>query len=305
MATLRANFGDLLEPGFRKIFDDKYSEIPEMFTQVLHVNTSDKQDEKDSAVTGFGLLQQTAEGAPIDYDDPISMYDVRYTHLKYTKGFKVSEEMYEDDQYSIMNKKPAALARSARRTAESQAANVLNNAFTSTVTGGDGDELCAVGHARADGGTAQSNASATGITLSSDANLETAILALRGQLDDRGQKIMARADTLIVPPALEKEAKILVDSSLRAGTADNDVNPYKGFAKVVVWDYLTSATAWFLVDSSLHELNWFWRVRPEFKQDTAFDTGFALYKVRTRFSKGFSDWRGVWGSKGDGSAYSG
>lgn len=304
MPTLRANFGDLLEPGFRKIFDDRYSEIPEMFPQVLHVNTSDKQDEKDSAVTGFGLLQETAEGGVVDYDDPIQMYDVRYTHKKYTKGFKISEEMYEDDQYSVMNKKPAALARAARRTAESQAAGVFNNAFSTSYLGGDAYPLCSVQHARADGGTAQSNASATGITLSSDANLETGLLALRGQLDDRGQMIMAKADKIVVPPALEKEAKILVNSTLRPGTADNDVNVYKGALQVVVWDYLSSTTAWFLVDSSLHELNWFWRVRPEFKQDSAFDTGYALYKCRTRFSKGFSDWRGVWGSKGDGAAYS-
>src|SRR3990167_6642937 len=127
MASQRANFSDLLEPNFRKIFDDRYQALPEVFPSLYHVNTSEKQEELDSAVSGFGLLQQTAEGAPIDYDDPVQMYDVRYTHLKYTKGFKVSEEMWEDDQYSIMNKKPAALARSARRTAESQAANVLNN----------------------------------------------------------------------------------------------------------------------------------------------------------------------------------
>ena len=304
MAAIRASFGDLLEPGFRKIYDDVYSEIPEQFPQVLNVLTSDKQDEKDSSVTGFGLLQETAEGAPVDYEDPIQGYDVRYTHKKYTKGFKISEELYEDEQYGVMNKKPKALARSARRTAEYYGASVLNNAFSTSYTGGDAKPLASVGHTREDGGTAISNASATGITLSSDANLETGILALRGQLDGKGQKIMAQAKTLIVPPDLEKEARILVDSTLRPGTADNDVNPYKGFAKIVVWDYLTSATAWFLVDSSLQELNWFWRVRPEFKQDTAFDTGFALFKARMRFSKGFSDWRGTWASKGDGAAYS-
>lgn len=306
MASLRSSFGDLLEPGFRKIFDDKYTEIPEVFPRVLHVNTSAKQDEKDSAVTGFGLLVETAEGAAIDYDDPIQMYDKRYVHKKYTRGFKVSEEMYEDDLYNVMNKKPAALAKAARRTAENQASNVLNNAFSTAAAdqGGDAKPLCSTTHPRADGGTAQSNASATGITLSSDANFETAVLALRAQLDDRGQKIMARASKLIVPPALEKEAKILINSNLRAGTADNDVNVYKGAVDIEVWDYITTSTYWFLVDQSQHELNWFWRVRPEFKQDTSFDNGYALYKVRTRFSKGFSDWRGVWGSKGDGAAYS-
>jgi phage major head subunit gpT-like protein len=302
--ALRSSFGDILEPGFRKIFDDKYQEIPEQYSKVYHVMTSDKQAEKDSAVTGFGLLQQTDEGDPIQYEDPIQMYDVTYVHLKYTKGFKVSKELWEDDLYNIMNRKPAALGRSARRTAEYYAAQLFNNAFTSTQLGGDGQELTSTAHPRSDGGTAQSNASSTSIVLN-ETNLEVGKLAMRGQLDDKGMRIMAKADTLLVPPALEKEARILVESTGRPESADNDVNVDKGTLRVVVWDYLTSTTNWFLIDSGLHEINWFWRVRPEFKQDESFDTDMALYKTRARFSKGFSDWRGVWGSKGDGAAYSG
>jgi len=232
------------------------------------------------------------------------MFDVTYRHKKYAKGFKVSEELYEDDMYNVMKKKPAALARAARRTAEYYASSVLNNAFTSTVLGGDGEELCSTSHDRADGGTAQSNASASGITLT-EPNLETADLAMRSQLDDRGMKIMAKADTLLVPAALEKEARIICDSTMRSGTADNDVNTYRGRFQVKAWDYLTSSTAWYLLDSGQHEMHWFWRIRPEFKQDTAFDSGMALFKVRARFSYGFSDWRGVWGSKGDSASYGG
>jgi len=308
MASLRASFGDLLEPTFRKIFDDRYSEIPQVFPSILHVNSSDKQEEHDSAVTGFGLLQLTGEGQNIDYDDPVQMYDKTYTHTKFTKGFKVSQEMWEDDLYNVMNKKPAALARAARRTSEYQASRVFVNAFDTDYTGGDSVPLCSVIHPRSDGGSTQSNASATGITLT-EANLETAQLALRAQLDDRGQLIMAKASTLIVPPALEKEARIITDSTMRSATADNDLNVYKGRYNVVTWDYIGatasgSDTAWFLLDSSLHELNWFWRVKPEFKQDHSFDTDYALFKTRTRFSNGWSDWRGVWGTQGDSAAYS-
>lgn len=301
--ALRASFGDILEPGFRKIFNDRYQEIPEMFSSIFRVNSSEKNLETDSAVSGFGMLQQTGEGEPIQYEDPVQMYDVSYVHLKYTKGFKVSEELFEDDLYNVMNRKPAALARSARRTAEYYAATVFNNAFSTSYLGGDGKPLASTSHPRSDGGTAQSNASATGIILNDD-NLETAMLAMRSQLDDKGMKIQARPDTLLVSPALEREARILVESTGRTDSADNDINTYKGKLNVKVWDYLTSDTAWFLIDSGLHELNWFWRVRPEFSQDTSFDTGMALYKVRARFSKGWSDWRGVWGSKGDGAAYS-
>lgn len=300
--ALRAAFGDVLEPGFRKIFDDRYSEIPQMFTEVFRVNSSERNLERDSAVSGFGLLSQTAENDPIQYEDPVAMYDVSYVHLKYTKGFKISEELYEDDLYNIMNRKPAALARSARRTAEYYAASVFNNAFSTSYTGGDAKPLCSTGHTRADGGTAQSNASATGVILS-ETNLFTGQLAMRGQLDDKGMKIMAKGKTILVPADLEKMAAILTESNGRPSTADNDTNVYRGM-KYKVWDYLSSTTAWFLIDDSVHELNWFWRIKPEFKQDNSFDSGAALYKTRTRFSKGWSDWRGVWGSKGDGAAYS-
>lgn len=210
--------------------------------------------------------------------------------------------MYEDDQYNVIKKKPAALARAARRTAEDQASTVFINAFSTSYLGGDGYPLCSVQHARADGGSSQSNASATGLTLT-EVNLETARLAMRAQLDDKGQKIEVSPNVLLVPPALEKTAHIIVDSTMRSGVADNDLNFYKGKLRIIAWDWLTSSTAWFLIDSRQHEINWFWRVKPEFKQDTAFDTGMALFKVRERFSKGWSDWRGFWGSKGDGAAY--
>lgn len=301
MASYRANFGDLLEPGLRQIFDDKFTEMPEVYASIFHVDSSTVDVERDSAITGFSLLEETGEGSPIQYEDPVQMYDVSYVHKKYTKGFKVSEELVEDDRYSVIKKKPAALARACRRTSESLAAGIFNNAFSSG-TGGDAKYLASVSHPRADGGTAQSNASGSGITLT-EANLNTALLAMRGQLDDKGMKIGVKADTIIVPPALEKTANILLNSTLRSGTADNDANYYKGLLKIISWDWLSSSTAWFLLDSSQHELNYFWRVRPEFKQDNSFDTGMALFKARMRCSMGWSDWRGVWGSKGDGLSY--
>jgi hypothetical protein len=116
---------------------------------------------------------------------------------------------------------------------------------------------------------------------------------------------MAEAKTLLVGRALRKTAHEILKSEKRSETGDNDMNYYSEMGmKVLSWHYLTSSTAWFLIDDSLHELNWFWRVRPEFKQDNSFDTGAALYKTRERFSRGWSDWRGVWASKGDGLAYS-
>lgn len=304
MASYRANFADLLEPGFRKIFDDRYKEIPSVFPSIFHVESSGKQDEKDSAVSGFGYFNETSEGASLDYDDPKQMYDVTYTHKKYTKGFKVSEEMYEDDLYRVMNRKPGQLALAARRTAEYYAASVFNNAFSTSYQGGDAKPLCSISHPRADGGTAQSNASSSGIVLN-ETNLDTGIQAEEAQLDDRGMKIGVMAKTLVVPRALRKTASILLESEGRPEIADNDVNFYRGLGiSLIPWHYITTDTNWFLLDDGVHLLTWFWRVRPEFKKDNAFDTGMGLYKSRMRFSKGFSDWRGVWGSQGDAGSYS-
>lgn len=303
MAANRPSFADLLTPGFREIFDDRYNEEPLVMDSVFHVNTSVKDTEKDSAITGFGLAVQTAEGAPIDYEDPLQMYDTTYTHLKYTKGFKVTREMYEDDLYGVMKKKPASLGKAMRRTAENQASLIFINGFSTSYLGADGLPLFSTVHARSDGGTAQSNASSTSLSFS-ETNLETARIAVRRQKDDKGQIISVNPDTLVVPLELEKQAHLIVDSIQRSGTTDNDANFNKGMFKIIPWEYLTSTTAWFLIDASEHELNWFWREKPLFKSDELFDTEYAVYKSTMRLSRGWSDWRGVWGSKGDGTAYS-
>lgn len=302
--ALRSNFGDLLEPGLREIYDTRYNEIPQVFPQVMTVNTSTKQSEKDSAISGFGYFDETTEGGSVTYEDPVQMYDVTYTHKKYTKGFKVSEEMYDDDLYRIINRKPGQLAIAAKRTAEYHAASLFNNAFSTSYKGGDGVPLASTVHPRSDGGSTQSNASSNGLTLG-DTNLNTAILAFEGQLDDKGMKIATEADIILVPRALKKTAVVLTQSDGLVQSDYNDMNYSKSLGlKVVAWHYLTSTTAWFLIDSSVALLNWFWRKQPVFAQDNSFDTGMALFKTSMRFSKGFSDWRGFWASKGDGGAYS-
>lgn len=290
----RANFGDLLEPGLRQIFFDQFQQMPTVYDKIFKVNSSSRQQETDSSVSGFGQLVETTEGAPVTYEDPIQGYDNSYVHKTYKKGFKVTKEMYEDDQYGIIAKMPKALALTTNRTIETIAGNIFDNAFTSG-TGGDGKYLCATDHPRTDGGTAQDNSHTYGLN---ETYLESALLALRGTLDDKGQVIMVRPDTLLVAPELEKEANVLMKSTGRTSTNYNEINPYAGRLNVQVWDYLDQTQAWFVLDSGLNQLNFFWRVKPEFSQDEAFDTDTALYKTRCRFSIGFSDWRGVWGSTG-------
>lgn len=292
--TTRANFGDLLEPGFREIFFNQFAQLPTIYDKIFHVINSNKHQEYDSSVSGFGQLVETTEGQPVTYEDPLQGYDYTYTHKKYTKGFKVTREMYEDDQYGIMDKMPAALAQTTNRTVETICGNIFDNAFTSG-TGGDASYLVAADHTPTNGGTDQDNSETHGLT---ETYLETALVSMRGILDDKGQHILVRPDTLLVPKELELEAIVLLQSTGRTATNYNEINPYAGRLNILVWDYLDNTQAWFVLDSKIHQLNFFWRVRPEFSQDESFDTDAALYKTRSRFSVGFSDWRGVWGSTG-------
>lgn len=304
MAAIRGQFQDELDPAIRKIFFDRYDEEPQVMPMVFNIMTSDRDSEQLSATTGFGKLQQTSELGALDYEDPVKMYKTTITHLKYTKGFKVSQELKEDDQHNVIAQMPRALAKSVVYTTEYWGASVFNNAFSTSYTSyGDGKPLASTLHSRADGGTAQSNASATGIVFS-ETNLETGRLALEKALNDKGEIVNFKADTLLVPIDLRKSAQIVTESTMRPGTANNDVNVYDGVFKVIPWRYLTSTTAWFLLDKSNHLVDWIWRVRPEFKSDFNFDADAALYKVRVRFGFGWADWRGVWGSKGDAAAYS-
>ena len=199
---------------------------------------------------------------------------------------------------------PEALGKAAKRTQEYYAASVFNNGFTAANTSyGDAKPLFSTLHPRADGGTAQSNASSTGLTLT-ETNLETQRTSFRKFLDDKGMRFMSVPSCILVPVDLEKTAQILTKSQMRPGTTNNDINVYANMFDIKVWEYITSTTAWFLLDMRNHLLTWYWRIRPEFKQDTGFDSDAALYKTRVRFSFGWSDWRGTSGSKGDGAAYS-
>ncbi len=304
MAALRSTFGDLLEPGFNQIYDDAYKETERVFTALFQVQNSSKQDERDSAITGFGLLTVKQENAPIDYEDPVQEFDVLYTHITYAKGFKVSKEMHDDDLYNVMNSKPEALGRSARRTEETSGANVFNRAFNTAFQGGDAVPLISTIHPSAAGESSQSNASDTSLTFGEE-NYETGKIAMMNQLDHKGMKISVRPRTLVIPIELEKTAKIVFNSNLRSGTADNDFNPYLNEVKIIPWIYMDrNATHWFLIDNDQNRLKWFWRERANFQQDDAFETDAGLFKVRERFSNGFSGWEGTWGSQGDGSSYS-
>lgn len=310
MASTRPEWPDLLDPSFRMIHGEQLQALPNIYSQIFNVYSSSKNIEKDSSASGLSKLVERSEGQAITYEDENQGYDVTYTHREFALGTSVTNVMWEDDQFNVINRKPKNLATAQRRTEEQSAADIFNYGFTAgggglaTFTGGDAVALYSTAHPRTDGGANQSNY--TTADLAED-SLETAEVSMRATLDDKGQLVVVQPDTLLVPPALENEARILLQSTGRVGTGNNDINPVNGKYKLVVWDYLGSAaggsdTAWFLLDSSLHMLNWFNRSDrglegPEYD----FDTKTAKWSVDKRWSVGFSDWRGTYGSKGDNS----
>ena len=290
------NYAKLLEPGLRKIFFETYKEVPEQYSQVFNVMSSKKAIETDLRAGGFSLWNVKGSTDSTEYEDPTKPGTVQYIHKTFSKGFIVEKEMVDDELYNIINKMPKALARAARATVETVAASIFNNAFTPDPKAWEGEALISDNHKRLDGGTTTNY---IGKLTLSEANLEIAFKLAAEQVDERGLKIQMRPDTLVVPRALEFTAAKIVESTLLPGTDYNDINPMKGRLKVVVLDYLTDDNNWFLLDSKLHQLNFFWRERLNFKTETDFDTDQAKYKGRMRFSVGWSDHRGILGANPD------
>lgn len=324
MAIQQGLFGRLLEPGLRRIFFEEYKDIPEQFSQVFKVQTSDKAIETDMRIGGFGLWETKDSAGSVKYQEPTGTAQLQYIHEEFASGFTVERKMVDDEQYNIINKLPANLGRAARATIETKAAQVLNQAFsTSAPTGGvaqqawDGQALIASAHQRLDGGTMSNLASGA----LNDANLKLALILGRQQVDDRGILIQSNLKVLVVPPQLEYTAHTLLDGQYLSANGNgsgmtNDINAVKNKFRIVVLDYLkpldkttnlpaTSGTSagnivypWFLLDPSVAELNFFWRKKLEFKNTEDFDTMQAKYRGYMRFSAGFSDYRGIIASPG-------
>jgi phage major head subunit gpT-like protein len=303
-------FGRLLEPGLRKIFMETYKEIPEQYSQVFNVQTSNKAIETDLRMGGFGLWDRKDSAGMVSFQDTPDTQALQYIHEEFASGFTLERKLVDDEQYNQIGKMSKALGRAARATIETKAAEIFNNAFTTP--GFDGQSLISANHKRLDGGPVISNRLATDAGLGStadgalsDRNLKAALVQVRkNTVDDRGILVQVQPKILVVPPALEYAARTILGSNNISTTGNgtgitNDKNIVQGQLKVVVLDYLTSNTNWFLIDPTVAELNFFWRKRLEFKQEDDFSTMQAKYRGYMRFSCGYSDYRGIFGSKGD------
>lgn len=291
-------WGRLLEPGLRKIFFENYPEKSEQFNKIFQVNSSKKQKEYDLILGGFTPWANKAEKGSVVYQDPANGYEITYTHNSFASGFKVTREMNDDEQYNVINKLPKALAHSGRTKVDTDAAAVLNAGFDGVTRPiYDGKALFAADHPLKGGGTASNLITGT----LNDANLKIAIQAMHEAPDETGNKIQYNPTKLIVPRSLEFVAREIVGSERKSGTDFNDMNTLKGSLEVVVYDYLTDDDAWFIQDPNVSELNFFWRVKPEFKHEEDFDTLEAKYRGYMRYSYGVSNFRGIVGSTGAGS----
>jgi phage major head subunit gpT-like protein len=295
--AISEQWAELLEPGLRSIFFKQVDALAAAAKAPLFYNVqgSTMATEKALGAGGFGDWNEY-KGA-IEYDDFDQGYKTTFTHVEYVRGFKVERKLVDDDQYNIINTRPSGLALAAIRKREKSAADIFNNAFASGL-GADSQYLCDDAHPASPANTATTQDNAGSSALSRDAIIETRRL-MREFKDDRGELIQVMPDTLLVPPELEDEAYVFVGTPQKTGSADNDLNFVNAMGlRVVVWDYLTDATNWFMIDSQLakQHLWWFNRVPVEFALDPQSDFQLeAKFRGYMRFSLGFSSWEWIYG----------
>jgi len=302
-----SSFAKSLWPGVNTWFGQAYSEYPVEWDKLFEKNTSRRAFEEDVGTSGLGLAVVKDQAGSITYDSMRQGFTSRYNHVTYGLGFIVTREAFDDDQYDIVAKKKAqSLAFSMRQTKEIIAANVYNRAFNTSYLGGDGATLVA----SAGGGGSTSAPNVTGGTYTngpsagvdlSEAALEQACIDIAGFTNDRGLKIAVRPRKLIIPKELMFEASRILKTEGRVGTDLNDINAVKNMGLIpdtVVNHYLTDTDAWFILTDVRDGLKYFERRGDEFTMDEDFDTENAKYKATARYSFGWTDRRGIYGSPG-------
>lgn len=295
-----SSFAKALWPGVNAWYGKAYNDYSTEWDKLFEKNTSKKAYEEDVGTSGFGLAKIKAEGGAIEYDSERQGFTTRYNHVVYALGFVVTREMFEDDQYDVVGQRKAkGLARSMRQTKEIIGANIFNRAFNSSYVGGDGKEMVATDHPNVAGGT-WSNELATASDLS-EAALEQAAIDIYAFTDDRGLLIAAKPQKLVIASANQFEAMRILEAEGRTGTDSNDPNVLKTkgiIPSVIVNHYFTDPDAWFLLTDVNDGLKYFERRADAFEMDNDFDSENAKFKSTARYSFGWSDARGVYGSPG-------
>jgi hypothetical protein len=300
MAISRAQLLKELLPGLNALFGLEYATYGEQHKEIYETETSERSFEEETKLSGFSAAPVKNEGSAIAYDNAQEAFTARYTHVTIAQGFSLTEEAIEDNLYdSLSARYTKALARSMAYTKQVRAASVLNGGFTTSV-GGDGVPLFSTQHPLVSGGT-NSNRPTTGADLN-ETSLEAAVIQIAQWTDERGLLIAAKPKKLIVPPQLQFVATRLLETELRVGTTDNDINALKNNGSIpegyTVNNYLTDVNAWFLTTDVPNGMKHFVRTPLSNSMDGDFDTGNVRYKSRERYSFGFSDPLGMFASPG-------
>ena len=301
MAISRAQLAKELEPGLNALFGMEYGRYENQHSEIYTTESSDRAFEEEVMLSGFGAAPVKQEGSGVSFDDANESFTARYNHETIALAFAITEEAVEDNLYDrISARYTRALARSMAHTKQVKAAAVLNNAFDSSVTGGDGKELCATDHPLITGGTF-ANEPSTAADLN-ETSLEDALISIAGFVDERGLKVALRGTKMIIPRQLQFTAERLMSSVLRPATSDNDVNAIRSMGMLpqgyTVNDFLTDSDAFFIMTDTPRGFLHFERTPLSTNMEADFDTGNMRYKARERYSFGFSDPRCVFGSPG-------
>jgi hypothetical protein len=283
------------------LFGLEYATYGEQHKEIYETETSERSFEEETKLSGFSAAPVKNEGSAMAYDNAQEAFTARYNHETIALGFSLTEEAIEDNLYdSLSGRYTKALARAMAYTKQVKAANVLNNGFNASFAGGDGVSLFNTQHPLVSGGV-NSNTPATQADLN-ETSLENAVIQIAAWTDERGLLIAAKPRKLIVPPSLQFVATRLLETELRVGTADNDINAIKNNGSIpegyTVNNYLTDNNAWFLTTDVPNGMKHFVRTPMQTGMDGDFDTGNVRYKARERYSFGFSDPLGMFGSQG-------
>ena len=300
MAISRQQLVKELEPGLNALFGLEYKRYDNEHAEIYDTENSDRAFEEEVMLSGFGNAQTKAEGSGVSFDDAQETFTSRYQHETIALAFAITEEAIEDNLYDrLASRYTKALARSMANTKQVKAASVLNNAFDSNFKGGDGKELCADDHPTLAGSFKNE------LTTSADLNetsLEQSMIDIAQMTDERGLKIAARGVKMIIPSELQFTAERLMKSQGRTGTADNDINAIAAMGMIpqgyVINHFLTDSDAFFIKTDVPNGLKMFVRAPIKTAMEGDFDTGNVRYKARERYSFGFSDPRGIFGSPG-------
>ena len=289
-----------LEPGLNALFGLEYDRYENQDKEIFDSESSDRAFEEEVMLGGFANAAVKPEGQGVTYEDAQETYTARYTNETIALAFALTEEAVEDNLYDKLSTRyTKALARSMANTKQVKAANILNRAFNASFLGGDAKELCATDHPTLSGN--QKNELSTAADLN-ETSLEQMLIDIADMKDERGLKIALRGMKMIIPVNLQFVAERLMKSAGRVGTADNDINAIKNMGMVpegyVVNNFLTDTDAFFIKTDAPNGLKHFVRAPIRTAMEGDFDTGNVRYKARERYSFGWSDWRGIFGSPG-------